>query len=267
MSTNYVLYHTGCRDGFAAALAAWLVLQEEATYIPVQYQEAPPRMEANSTVYILDFSYPLDILKELSSLHEKVLVLDHHATAQQDLLTYKDSIFDLTKSGAVIAWEYFHPKEPLPLLFQYVQDRDLWKWELTETEAVNEVLQHLGYKNFNLWLPYLDKKNIPQLLERGALLIEVKNRQIETLARNSYIGTLAEVPCAFCNASIYQSELAHVLMDTHQTDLAAIWYRNNSGKVIYSLRSRNDIDCSAIAKGFGGGGHKFSAGMSFYSMF
>ena len=40
------------------------------------------------------------------------------------------------------------------------------------------------------------------------------------------------------------------------------WFRHRDGNYIYSLRSRADsgIDVSAIAKKYGGGGHKNAAG-------
>ena len=38
------------------------------------------------------------------------------------------------------------------------------------------------------------------------------------------------------------------------------YFKTNSGKYKYSLRSKGDFDVSIIAKAFGGGGHKNAAG-------
>lgn len=77
MSKNYVLYHANCFDGSGAAYAAWAALGDKDTsYIPVQYGEAPPEMESGSNIYIVDFSYPKDVLTGLLDASEKLVVLD-----------------------------------------------------------------------------------------------------------------------------------------------------------------------------------------------
>ena len=37
MNKPLVIYHDTCADGFGAAFAAWLVLGDEADYVPMQY--------------------------------------------------------------------------------------------------------------------------------------------------------------------------------------------------------------------------------------
>ena len=64
-------------------------------------------------------------------------VLDHHATAAEDLAGLPFVTIDLDRSGAVLAWEHFHPGRPVPLLLRYVQDRDLWRWALPRSREVN----------------------------------------------------------------------------------------------------------------------------------
>ena len=122
----FVIYHHNCPDGFGAAYAAWLKFADRATYIPARYGDPSPEMPLNSTVYILDFSYPRDTVVGLSKHHELTL-LDHHKTAQQSLTGLPGCVFDLSASGAALAWQHFHPGRPMPLLLAYVQDRDLWQ--------------------------------------------------------------------------------------------------------------------------------------------
>ena len=62
-----------------------------------------------------------------------------------------------------------------------------------------------------------------------------------------------------CNATLHISELGHVLA-TQSGTYALIWYVSQDNKVKCSLRSNGDYDVSAIAKAFGGGGHKNAAG-------
>jgi len=260
---KYVLYHASCSDGFGAALAAWVKFGSDAKYIPVQYQQDPPEMISNSEIYIVDFSYPLATLQKLQSQHQRVLVIDHHKTAKQALLSYRDSIFDLEKSGAMLSWEYFHPDSSIPYLIRLIQDRDLWKWKYPETEMVGETLRALGY-DFQTWKYYLDDDKISELSIQGEILLKAKNKTVESILENSYMGLLPDqtTECPMVNSPIYQSELAQELMDKYDTQLACIWYQVGN-ETQYSLRSRGNVDCSEIALKFGGGGHPQSAGFRF----
>ena len=124
---SYVLYHANCFDGMGAAYAAWTQLGDvNVEYIPVQYGSPPPETEAGSNVYIVDFSYSKGTLDEIKGKSAHMIVLDHHKTAAEDLDGYPGAIFDMKRSGAMLAWDYFHPGVHAPLLLDYIQDRDLW---------------------------------------------------------------------------------------------------------------------------------------------
>lgn len=167
-----IIYHANCMDGAAAALAAWLKFGEEAEYRPANYGEPAPTNDEvrGRDVYVLDFSYPRVELVRMRAViedcrferinHEgpcekanRLWVLDHHKTAQTDLDNLPFCVFDMRKSGAVMAWEYFHcsgladpPQDEgrVPELFRYVQDRDLWRWELPYSRAISAALTASG---------------------------------------------------------------------------------------------------------------------------
>jgi len=130
---DLVLYHAGCTDGFTAAWAAWEVLGDKAEYIHVQYGSDPPDVEGRK-VAIVDFSYPREQLQEMASKAEALVVLDHHKTAEAQLHGLDYARFDMDKSGAVLSWEFFHPGKTVPPGVLYVQDRDLWQWEMADSK-------------------------------------------------------------------------------------------------------------------------------------
>ena len=55
------------------------------------------------------------------------------------------------------------------------------------------------------------------------------------------------------------SDVGHELAVQSGT-FGLLWYINKDGKCLCSLRSNGDHDVSAIAKAFGGGGHRNAAG-------
>jgi uncharacterized protein len=72
MPKIYTLYHNNCPDGFGSALAAYLKFGDKSEYIGVKHQQDPPEMEAGSEVYILDFSYPRQVMESLLAQHTRL---------------------------------------------------------------------------------------------------------------------------------------------------------------------------------------------------
>jgi hypothetical protein len=102
-----VIYHNPCLDGFTAAWACWLKYPD-AEFVPSVHGQAPPDCTGRK-VYLLDFSYKRPVLETMSLVAEKIIILDHHKTAQADLHDFGfgsniSSVFDMEKSGARLAW-------------------------------------------------------------------------------------------------------------------------------------------------------------------
>ena len=147
-----VIYHASCPDGFGAAWAAHRVLGERAQYLPMNHGDPIPQVDDDARVYILDFSFDRRRMVELQSKHgqDNVILLDHHITAQQELSELPNCHFDLSKSGAVLSWEHFHAGSAVPTLLLYVQDKDLWTWELPDSRAISAYLSSRE-ADFDTW--------------------------------------------------------------------------------------------------------------------
>ncbi|WP_199245523.1 hypothetical protein [[Phormidium] sp. ETS-05] len=75
MQPTYILYHGHCYDGFGAAWAAWKALGDnDAQYIGVNYGEPQPEIPDDAAIFIVDFSYPRDVLIELKERSSSLLV-------------------------------------------------------------------------------------------------------------------------------------------------------------------------------------------------
>jgi len=142
-----ILYHANCPDGFSAAWAAWKKLKTKANYLPVEHQTPPPQGLEGKTLYMLDFTYSLEIIKELVKKNKKIVIIDHHTAAYRAIqkfwrfgLQNIEMIAENENSGAVLAWKYFHPKKPLPAIAKYVEDGDLWKFHLPNAKEIIAVI-------------------------------------------------------------------------------------------------------------------------------
>ncbi len=272
MSANpiYVLYHADCTDGFGAAWSAWQKFGGEAVYIPVKHGEAPPEIPDDAQVFILDFSYPRKTLLNLYKRVATLVVIDHHATAADDLKGLAFARFDMTKSGAVLAWEYFVDSN-VPTILKYVQDRDLWKFKLPNSHAVAKALQYLpksGMDAFPHWQLAAgeieggeENPSFAGYVTRGEFETQLEEFHIANLCRNVATTSIGGYDVPTVNSPVFQSEIAHSLLQLHpDAPFVAVYYVEGNGNVKWSLRSRSDFDCSTVAKQYGGGGHPQACG-------
>lgn len=125
-----VLYHGNCLDGFCAAWLAslrWpdaeLVPQQYGDSVGYEYDEGggvdkfllvvdgeTRKFDLDGRdVLVLDFSFKRDVLSTMRQFARSVLVLDHHATARDDLDGLDFAVFDMGRSGAGLALDVFFP--------------------------------------------------------------------------------------------------------------------------------------------------------------
>lgn len=255
-----ILYHANCLDGFGAAYAAWRKFGDSADYLPVNYGNPPPDVSGKE-VYILDFSYPREVLIQMHANAESLLVLDHHRTAQANLEGLDFAVFDMERSGCVMAWEYFFPCAPVPLMLLLIQDRDLWRFERLATKAFCEALRGLVAMDFEAWDDALHQ--CKSLTQQGEALLQVFDADIQALLPRQHPWNHDGITGLAVNAlPKYASELGNKLAQASGTFGLVYSYDGASKQWHYSLRSIGDFDVSEIAKVFGGGGHKNAAGFS-----
>lgn len=259
----HVLYHGNCYDGFGAAYAAWLKLGDlDVSYRSCTYDEGVKPLEEipdGSEVYVLDFSFERQALIENTARFKKLMVLDHHVTAQKNLEGLENCIFDLKRSGAMLAWNYFHPGKEPPALLSHIQDRDLWKFEILGTQYVHLALLAEPF-DFKVW----DKLDVPTLIISGRSMAKLQAQQIENICSKAMMLHIGPELIPAANTSVYFSEVPSRLLELYpDAKYSAYFYEYSKGESIvrqWGLRSRPDYDVSVVARMYGGGGHAQAAG-------
>lgn len=258
---KFCIYHSNCADGFGAAVAVQRGLGIENVEFYAGTHGSPAPDVTGREVIFVDFSYKRDVILNMAKQAENILVLDHHKSAEKDLVNLPDNVevhFDMTKSGAVLAWEYFNPDLKIPQLLLHIQDRDLWKFELDGTNEIQSCLFSYPY-DFEIWEKLLDSD--PQELRAEGEVISRKQTKdiLEFIEGAAYRATIAGYDVPILNAPYFwSSEAGHIL--GKDEPFAACYWDTPSGRV-FSLRSAEDgVDVSEIAVKFGGGGHKHAAG-------
>lgn len=269
MAKIAVLYHQD-NDGFGAAYACWEALRgnHELLFIPVQYGQEPPYEKlyefAPKQLVIVDFSYKRPVMEALIAEFIEVICIDHHLTAQAELEGLPGCIFDMSRAGCVLTWAHLLPHENVPAILWYVQDRDLWKFEMPKSKEVNAYISTLEW-DFEVWAKF----DLDAALTAGDAILKFQAGQIKGRLRDVRIenidepGTLNSYTVPFVNASENISELGDAMCHAYPDAPFSVSYCDRAdGQRSYSLRSRFGFDVSEVAKAFGGGGHKAAAGFT-----
>jgi uncharacterized protein len=271
-----VVYHRGCPDGFGAALAAWKYLGDDAEYQPVAYGNDRERFlkEINSSnrpseidLYVVDFSFDVHQLRTLSKKFSRIIILDHHDTAQNELMRKPedsgsnkwairqevidlgnvDITFDMNRAGCQIAWDYFFQPERTvgrdrhrPDFINYLGWRDLL-WHKRRAshahyaegiEALHAYLSSITW-DFHTWEAFLE--NPEQAIQKGRLIVAYHRQLLRIVAASRIERELEWIeggaPCtkrvALVNAPIFLA-----------TDMA---------EFVYSFERAGDEDYKMLA--------------------
>ncbi len=260
-----VIYHGDCPDGFGGAWAAWKKFGAKAAYLPARDRSAPPVPLKNKIVYAIDYTYDAPIIKKLLKDNIRVTAIDHHVSQADATKLTENYLYDVKHSGAVLAWQYFHPGKKMPMLLRYVEDRDIWKWTVPHSREMLTLVDLAPFE-FKSWSQLAkdidDPRTHAMYLKKGTLL-ELHYRSLyEKLLSSAEPVKFAGYRVFALNCPYYfADDLGHVL--ALKTRSFSLLWNESSGRIRCSLRSAGTIDVGKIAKKYGGGGHRQASGFSF----
>ena len=272
-------YHSADLDGHCSGA---IVKQKypDCEMIGINYGQSFPwgDIEEGETIYMVDFGLqPFSDMEELNNVCD-LHWIDHHKTAIADadavgFVAGGGQLLEEGKAGCELTWIYLYgpevpPPHPVWLLGRY----DVWDHASSE-----DILPfQYGMRQFSNTLP--DNTEFwedvflydvwDKIVDSGKLFLHYEASQNEKFCKvyafETYIqhdGYDVFAICAnrgFTNSklfdSVYDPDRHHIMMSFIRLKLPA-------EKWTVSLYStRDDVDCGAIAKAYGGGGHKGAAG-------
>ena len=278
-SIKTVIVHENCSDGLASAI----ILREAlpaAKFIFVQYEtELHKTLPAEPGMMFCDFSpHPSRVADFVAA---KAFVLDHHKTAKPivaafgDRGIFADETMEKGTSGASLAYrEVWLPTygttlghhdfvETFALL---VGVRDTWHktsplWD--ESVALHATMTSLPVS----WWMGMPLREIALLFRTrfgnlGYHFLDKYAKTVSDVAKKSFRETSAKgTRIAIIESLVLTSDVAEKLDDAVDL-LVGFGYVHDPLKLVCSLRSHTDFDCSMFAKSHGGGGHTKAAGFS-----
>ena len=255
-----VLYHGNCPDGFTGAWAAWKKFGERAEYIGLADRDNPPRLK-DKRIYMIDWAFnnrrPVDELRRNNRL---LVSLDHHMASKDTPRTLPGSVFDAKRSGAALAWRYFHPQKPVPAFLKYIEDHDLWRFRFKDTEAVSTVAES-SPRDFKTWSGLVRDFEDPARRRRriadGYKMLLYRDKQIEAILGCAKLVDFKGFRVFAVNSPVFRDRIGHTLA-RRKPPFAIVW-REEGGKWKLSLRALRPFDLLKSVPG--AKGHPQAAGM------
>lgn len=259
------IYHAFCPDGTAAAWAFWR-RNPTIELVHLKHGQPPPNVKGRRVV-VVDFSFKRPIIEQLRAEAVDFRVLDHHASAEKDLVGLPYCTFDMTKAGAQLAWDFVEGDAPYPWFITAISDRDLWK-KVPESEAIGRALQKRKMVNMEgLNTLYVTPQLREKLIAEGNVLLAEDKEKIDAAVKYSRLYKMGEyiVRVASCDPAL-RSEVGNAMCLEGDCDFSATWtYVLENDEWWVSLRGVDKVDLSVLTASIAnGGGHKNAAGFTIY---
>ena len=227
---------------------------------------------ADAWVAYVDIAPDNDELLELAAVAAQVTILDHHVSARDRYLSDTgvvnrvealghEIVFDMEQSGALLAWNYFSEGAPPPELLRYVEDQDLWKWQLPDSAEVNAAIGAYP-RRFEVW-DELSQRPIAELVSEGRSIVRANRLEVERILPSAHRLLIDGKSVEAVNSTHGRSAIGHELAERKTYGVAwSCVYRITGNRVHATLYSIGDVDVASVAVAYGGGGHRNAAGFS-----
>ena len=259
---------------------------EVLNMIGYNYGQPIPDLSEYDKVIMCDISFTKDqmiqLVNQFSNL-ENFIWIDHHISAIKELnsftanntiyhLKHLEGLRDTTFAACELTWKYFFPNETMPEIVRLLGMYDSFRHKGTDEEQKVLEFQYGArqcIKDYFDAYEHLLGCNIETILQRGYSIYQYLCSEAKQIYKNGFEIILIEqcgfrieeqIPRKFICINKERFNPINFGIDYHKDgyDGAACFHYAN-GKWNFSLYNGNGlVDCSVIAKQFGGGGH-FSA--------
>lgn len=280
-----VIYHDADLDGVCSGAIAHMKYPE-ARLLGHDYKREfdIECVEVGEDVIMADISLPMPIMEQIAERSNSFLWLDHHVSAMKEYEAYfgviagthntlghkkMTYIYRSDISACEMCWKEFFTGQVMPESVHMLGEYDTWRGN--GSDRWNNVILPFQYgmrvagftpEVLAYFLKNSQSNQEVIMVGQSIMLYQAsKDRRLMEKSFDARLNIPAEngvVRCLVCNGA-YNSTAFESKWDENKYDvMVGISFDGKMWGV--SLRTTKDIDLSAIAKSFGGGGHKKAAG-------
>jgi len=266
-------YHSADLDGHCSG-AIVKRRYPECEMIGINYGDGFPwdSIESGETVFMVDFSLPIEDMVRLNDmcvLHW----IDHHKSAVEaahkiGFTAWGGHVLSDRAAGCELTWYHLYRDSPPPPDAVYLLGRyDVWDHDnafVLPFQYGMRLVDDTWPDNTQLWDKLLggERDTCLEYIDRGKLVMEYEAVENRKYARAYAFDSVLDGLRAVCvNRGMCNSKVFDAVYDPDKHDLMVTFCMKKDGTWRVSLYSdKAEVDCSAVAVNFGGGGHKGAAG-------
>lgn len=290
------IYHSRDLDGFTSGAIVKHKFPN-AQLIGYDYGEPFPELDlepdGSTEVIMVDVSIPPLPMVELAKKC-KLTFIDHHVSAIKDLndfafnnanvmtgplsrdpwgisgSTTMIAFFTVGLAACELTWMYYYAGYAMPKAVELLGKYDTWRNQ--DIEEWNNKILPFQYgmrmvcsspetmpKNLLANQDAATSRQIADVIKDGKLILDYQRTQNAILCKRAFEIRIGEFIGIALNAGGVNSITFESVWNPEKHDLMVPFFFNGKFWVV-SLYTTKDLNCSLIAKSFGGGGHARAAG-------
>lgn len=272
------IYHSRDLDGYCSG-AIVKHRYPDCKLIGYDYGQPLELEVTGEPIIMVDVSVPMKTMLKLAQMSNYQFTwIDHHISAikeyQQfvgDGETFLTAVLEDGIAACEGAWKYFFPDEPMPIAVSLLGKYDTWRnknkydWEnasLPFQFGMRQICnspetfpKELLFSNVGVDII------IENIIENGKTILTYQRQQNERACKSASFEFEFEGLKAIClNGGGFNSDVFKSVYDEDKHDVMMPFQFNGKFWTISLYTTKDNIDCSVIAKLKGGGGHKKAAG-------
>lgn len=275
---NKIFYHSVDLDGQGSAAVArdyfTTIKKEDTDLIGINYgynfeDKVLSNINYGDNIYILDFSFQPSEIITLQKKECDITWIDHHKTAIEDVIKsgvkLKGNSEISDKAACRLTWDYFYKDKPVPLTINLLSWYDTWNHHMEDRVLPFQYglrIYDTRPENIFLWNQILQSKDefVDNIVKQGDTILQYIDKDNEIYANSyAYVIYFEGLYVLVCNRGRTGSKLFDSIFDPDKHDaMITFCYRDGWNFSMYS--SKDNVDCSKVARKYGGGGHKSACG-------
>lgn len=268
------VYHNKDLDGFTSG-AIIKLKYPDAKMVGYDYG-MPFEMDITGEPMIMaDVSLPMKTMLKIAQLTNwQFTWIDHHISAINDYKefvgegeTFCKAILENGIAACEGTWKYLHPDIEMPLAVKLLGEYDTWR-NADKKHWDEEVLPfQFGmrlYCNSVETFPtdiLVDENKVLRIINEGKLVLKYQSQVNELQCKKAAFEMEFEGLRAIClNGGGFNSDVFKSVYDENKHDIMMPFQFDGKKWTISLYTTKDEVDCSILAKSKGGGGHKKAAG-------
>lgn len=275
-----IIYHSRDLDGYCSG-AICKKKFPEATLVGYDYGQPIPydKIPEMESVIMVDVSLPMDEMLKLLEWSGDFTWIDHHASAIKDYEEskplwpdYAETRFKAVLQDGVAAcegtWKYLFPNETIPQAVELLGMYDTWR-----KDDIHDWDQKIYPFQMGMRINITSADSFPQIMlenysrsfinntiEIGHTIVAYQTKQNELACKGAFEISFLGYKAICVNGGGFNSQAFDSVYNPDKHDLMMPFKFNGKSWTFSLYTTKADVDCSALAKSMGGGGHRQAAG-------